>query len=541
MNTLVRGLMTDSFCYICYESLLGASHNENHYSSIKHYQNIVTWMKGRLVAQNIINSRFIGVNLIHTPTVYNNLGSASPFPPLVQRAINLPAVEQLKLSNCYVCNLGFQMQSHKEAHVKEFPHCIMAPMKSEMIKRGLEVEFLTYSRRKKTLTCILCKVKMLNIQTASKHLNEESHIQTLNNWCAKFVMRDLPLEVTRYYYCKICNVFLDGTSDANQHYKEEPHRLRLAQTQRPSNLTLPSSNCVNFLHESPASAPKPVTVCQKSPKTMPNFKDIQLSDFISILASNKTNGESSECVSVKDQLFSEINKLVQTIYYSKTLPLEVSLQYVKKVNEDVKELVKNYQMQESDDVKSEDDVEHKDEISQENEAVENIKFVSETAETIDCTNKGNNFLSKNCQTAEQEAILPRQFDYNVESELVNEKPKTMVEMLLKVESEKSKLMETNPFALEINVLSEIENLLKQINQPKRIAEKILKYLKTFNKSLDQQKFILHEDERRRTSHESLKEPLSPDTHSNISPEMKNLLRNENVLIDSLNHEKEKGD
>ncbi|XP_066158701.1 uncharacterized protein [Euwallacea fornicatus] len=543
MNTPVRGLVTDPFCYILDKNLLGTSNAQDLYRIQNPYQNLAACMKARPVVQNVTNSRFVGVNLIHTPTVYSTLGSLDPMPSLAQRAVNLLAVEQFRRSNCYVCNLGFPMQSYKEAHIKEFPHCIMAPMKSEMIKRGLEVEFLSYSRRKKTLTCTLCNVKMLNTKMASKHLNEESHIQVLNNWCAKFTKRDLPVELTQPYYCKICNVFLDGTTDASWHYKEEPHRLRVAQTRRPSNLTLPSSNIVNFVCESPASEPalSPATARRKPSKPTPNFQGLQLNDFT--LISNETDRENNDCVSVKDQLFNEINKFVQTIYYSKALPLNVSLQYIKKVNEDVKKLIENYQAQEIDCMKSEDSVEDKHELSQEREAVGNIKFVSEAVETIDLMDKEGDLLpEKIVETAEHEAVLSRRCINSVEPKIVNEKPKTIVEMLQQVENEKSKLMDTDSFTMEINVLNEIEDLLKQMNQPKQLAEEILKYLKTFNESLDQEKFIGHDDEGLEcvTSHECLNELRSLDTYSNISPKVKNLLQNQNVLVDSLNDEEQNG-
>lgn len=51
----------------------------------------------------------------------------------------------------------------------------------------------------------------------------------------------------------------------------------------------------------------------------------------------------SKSEAIEAQLFQQVEKLVQTLYFSKTVPFDVALVYLKKINTEVAELEQMYE------------------------------------------------------------------------------------------------------------------------------------------------------------------------------------------------------
>ncbi|XP_066140059.1 uncharacterized protein [Euwallacea fornicatus] len=111
---------------------------------------------------------------------------------------NMALPDPKEMIKCFVCDLDISSRAEKERHVQEFPHRELVMMRSNLIKIGPHF--------------------------VPNHLNGKSHMKKFDAWSKEQSSEKAPLEVdTMWYYCKSCNVSLDGTSDAEKHYKSSNH------------------------------------------------------------------------------------------------------------------------------------------------------------------------------------------------------------------------------------------------------------------------------------------------------------------------------
>ncbi|XP_066140051.1 uncharacterized protein [Euwallacea fornicatus] len=137
---------------------------------------------------------------------------------------NMALPDPKEMIKCFVCDLDISSRAEKERHVQEFPHRELVMMRSNLIKIGTNMKIFHLIKNKGYIICTLCNVVLQGPHFVPNHLNGKSHMKKFDAWSKEQSSEKAPLEVdTMWYYCKSCNVSLDGTSDAEKHYKSSNH------------------------------------------------------------------------------------------------------------------------------------------------------------------------------------------------------------------------------------------------------------------------------------------------------------------------------
>ncbi|XP_066244947.1 uncharacterized protein [Euwallacea similis] len=158
-------------------------------------------------------------NNTHTATT-NDLFKV---PPLLKEPY-MASPESEEIIKCFVCDLDIYSRSEKDQHVQDFPHRELAMMRYNLIKMGIDRKIFNLIKNKGYIICTLCNVVLQESHFVPNHLNGKTHIKKFGAWSKEQLLEKAPLEVdTMWYYCKSCNVRLDGTGDAEKHYESSSH------------------------------------------------------------------------------------------------------------------------------------------------------------------------------------------------------------------------------------------------------------------------------------------------------------------------------
>lgn len=197
---------------------------------------------------------------------------------------------------------------------------------------------------------------------------------------------------------------------------------------------------------------------------------------------------------LKESVYEQLEKLMQTLYYSKKVPYDVSLQYLKKVNKQVEDIVKEHKS-ETPKVDSQINA-----LSQSTSCTSTETFLSATSSTDVAVNNKKlgsetSLASTDINNAQLKVInsLPTQKEtvsqINVPSTVTRSDvpvEKSISNLLSEVIKQKLKVKQQNKDVVEIQVLDEMEILLTEICKEEAPLAEILKCLEKFNKELDEQ-------------------------------------------------------
>lgn len=241
---------------------------------------------------------------------------------------------------CYVCKMEFDSLDNLKAHTTGGVHVKLAGFKSEIVSLGVPyAEYWTQSDD--TYCCTLCNNAQLfgsNTSKLTKHVKGIVHKERLMQWCFEFSTWKCGSVVDpKYFYCKICDVPLVGTSEAEQHYKKLFHLSKAGLFCQTCNVTTSTKKTFKQHKESPQHQEK----LRKGAEAAPTIFSDNCSEIIE--GEDHSLLQEFPNISVKHKVFKEIEKMVNTLYYSKSIPYHLSLEFLKHVNKDIIELVKKYQ------------------------------------------------------------------------------------------------------------------------------------------------------------------------------------------------------
>lgn len=267
----------------------------------------------------------------------------------------------------------------------------------------------------------------------------------------------------------------------------------------------------------------PVAPSQVNNITNPNVKD-NISENKNLLP--KKGEDNNADSKLKESVYEQLEKLIQTLYYSKKVPYDVSLQYLKKVNKQVEDIVKEHK---SETPKDDSQI---NALSQSTSCTSTETFLSATSsinnppatklgsETSLASTSSNNAQLKviNSLPIQKETVSQNNVPSTVtRSDVPNEK--SISNLLSEVVKQKLKVKQENKDVVEIQVLDEMEILLTEIYKEEAPLAEILKCLEKFNEELDEQ-FILKVDTGELVSEQiPIKEKLTNGTNI-IEPDCK---------------------
>ncbi|XP_066245300.1 zinc finger protein 385B-like isoform X2 [Euwallacea similis] len=479
-------------CTLCKIDMFSDQDCQMHFNGKNHLKNFNTWCH----AQNSLKPAVSQLDLKNSNCGLNSINADNKYYTRAEhkRPENVSSVPSSENFKCYLCKMSI-VRSKKNEHVKNFPHADLSVIRTQLIKM-----------EKNAIKCNLCNAIMQTSQVVKSHFEGKGHVKNFNSWYAQQPVEDLcSRSKNKWYYCQVCSLNLDGTSDAANHYEGRSHLKRVAETN-------------------------------------PNFDNLKLEGFVANLTQgnvvqNDLNLEETAKVKppelfLRTQIFNEIEKLVQTLYFSKKVPYEVSLHHLKKINRDVEDIVKKHQKT---NIHSSSEISDDKFVSSEgnDSTVENGFFVIESQDKSVETADNNEETSLNERNPEviiddpetvpemlkivnkeescDKSISSEVNDATVEdeflllelrkqsSETANNSEKvpldekqtkaiiddleTVPEIQRIVEIEKSRFKE-DTCNLEVEILVEVEELLRQIEDPQAPFREILKYLKSFNEVLE---------------------------------------------------------
>lgn len=231
-----------------------------------------------------------------------------------------------------------------------------------------------------------------------------------------------------------------------------------------------------------------------------NLLDIKTWPSLSFGSSNKTqlfpdNSSKSDQKAPDDlraQIFTELEKLVQTLYYSKKLPEQVSLQYLRKINGEVKTLIEKHAKSDSVETsnasskvvvpkdKTVADTSNKTETKE----VKSQAVVKPPAAITDGSTKQINQTETKKVKSPQKEI--KETALKQEPQAISKQDNTFSNLVTKILDEKHRLekagIQSNMKKLE--VINEIMILLMQVSEPKIPLQKVLDCLKKFNEIVE---------------------------------------------------------
>lgn len=192
---------------------------------------------------------------------------------------------------------------------------------------------------------------------------------------------------------------------------------------------------------------------------------------------------------LKQAVFEQMEKLIQTLYYSKKVPYEVSLQYLKKVNKQVEDIVKKHKSEKS---KDEPQI---NALSKSSSCASTETFLSANSSRevlVDIPPPPKLCVASSKTTRSENAQLKVTNSLPVQKETVPAKvisndatvEKSISNLLADVVKRKLEVKQQNKDDVEIQVLDEMEILLTEICKEKAPLTEILKCLEQFNKELD---------------------------------------------------------
>lgn len=236
----------------------------------------------------------------------------------------------------------------------------------------------------------------------------------------------------------------------------------------------------------------PVAPSQINNSTNPKVKD-NISENNNLLPKKGEDNNSK----LKESVYEQLEKLMQTLYYSKKVPYDVSLQYLKKVNKQVEDIVKEHK---SETPKDDSQI---NALSQSTSCTSTETFLSAASSTNVAVNNPpapklgseTSLASTGSNNAQLKVInsLPTQKETvsqnNVPSTVTRSDvpvEKSISNLLSEVVKQKLKVKQQNKDVVEIQVLDEMEILLTEICKEEAPLAEILKCLEKFNKELDEQ-------------------------------------------------------
>lgn len=194
---------------------------------------------------------------------------------------------------------------------------------------------------------------------------------------------------------------------------------------------------------------------------------------------------------LRAQIFTELEKLVQTLYYSKKLPEQVSLQYLKKINGEVKTLIEKHAKPDSVETsnasskvvpkaKTAADTSNKTETKE----VKSQAVVKPPAAVTDgSTNQINKTETKKVKPTEKpikETVLKQ------EPQVISKQDDSFSNLVTKILDEQNRVQkaDTQSNMKKLEVIKEIKILLAQVSEPKLPLQEVLDCLKKFNLIID---------------------------------------------------------
>ncbi|XP_050295721.1 putative autophagy-related protein 11 isoform X1 [Anthonomus grandis grandis] len=272
---------------------------------------------------------------------------------------------------CYICEKNF-LKSERNIHVKSFPHFELELIKQSLVKKGIILNF--WSHYENGFLCKLCDAKITGYSQYEGHFNSVYHKHRLEEWIVSntvtsFKFQPSFIERSKWFYCHICNKSLDGTFNALGHYtgtvhlglaskycnicgfnaiselslashKKEKHYKQSA-VLKSTTFTSPRPANGNQTSSSNSVTSKPSVISSLAIKNLPLLNNPSCSkDNVETLSEQSNLESDNKNKNLKEQVFNQLQKLVQKLYYSKTVPYEYGLEYLKKINKEVDQLSK---------------------------------------------------------------------------------------------------------------------------------------------------------------------------------------------------------
>lgn len=202
------------------------------------------------------------------------------------------------------------------------------------------------------------------------------------------------------------------------------------------------------------------------------------------IATNTDLPNSDNSANIKNEVLMELEKLAQTLYYSKKVPLDEALKYLKKVNDEVLSIIE----------KSEKNISHDKGQSSLQETVENSDVTNETDVSNDPAIVDNNVSQ---EIADQIDFEPDTRDKTLLDETAGKKLgatpkkcKTIEELAVEIAQEMRREQKKIGWEKKVEVLMEIYSLLWYMptsdEKPDFPWQEILNCLKEFNATIERE-------------------------------------------------------
>ncbi|CAG9765588.1 unnamed protein product [Ceutorhynchus assimilis] len=505
INQALSQVVTSTQCKLCEVQITTPAVKSSHFSSRRHKEN-VTLFKNK-VRQSVIS----------------NLADASP--------VNVYIPTEAKPFHCKACSRKFGVKLDLDNHNSTESHlrnvecycsacCLLTPSKQDLwehLKTGTHNSNLValgyppingkYSPFCQTLAiglknqmhadwCFICKAGFRTIKLCIEHYTSLRHEKAAELWFKT--------------YCGMMNApskqEVVNQAKPNQAKPKQSIESKLA----PKLLKLPQKSILHAENQQRAQKQdlqtdlnsKVTKSLEESKPKSPNYCDTatnmtENAQSSIVITATKQEENLDDSGSLKNKVFIEIEKLVQKLYYSKEVPYNVGLNYLKKINKEVDEIIATNNDKKE---KRAFSIELDEAVCSNNNFNQNgfhfTGFTQEKAKPllypvnfenpIDLVNASDTL--ENNVTSSNNQINPE--NNNTEIKASNKKRKrkkptnnkSIPDLLADIISKKQNCKENVD---ELEFLNEIEVLLKQLGNVEEgpLLEDILKCLQGFNKEL----------------------------------------------------------
>ncbi|CAH1127402.1 unnamed protein product [Ceutorhynchus assimilis] len=485
ISQALNKVVTTTQCKLCGVKMDNSSAQKSHLSSKRHKDNVTLFKKKiqQKVSSNLENARPVKVHIPPKAKPFNCKACSRSFGAQPDLDNHNSTESHLRNVECYcsICCLLMQRKADLWEHLKTERH------NSNLATLGYPPINGKYSPFCKTLAngleyrmysdyCYICETKFLTTELSVGHYTSLDHEKAAELWLEK--------------YCNVPSkqeVVSESMPKKSKESKLAPRFLELGQQ--------------NILSENQQQAPKEdlepdlsskvsKSLEESKPKS-PNYCDIATNmteNAQSSIATTATKQENlNDSGSLKNKVFLELEKLVQKLYYSKEVPYNVGLNYLKKINKEVDEIITTNK-----DVKEKLD---EAACSNNNFNLNGFSFTGLTKE-----NAKPLLYPVNFEKPIDLIIVPVTLENNVTP--TNSQINPEIEASKKTHNRKKSTNNKNISDLlsdtiskkqnckenvdELELLNEIEVLLKQLGnvEEEPLLEDILKCLQGFNEQLD---------------------------------------------------------
>ncbi|KAH1015195.1 uncharacterized protein LOC109533950 isoform X1 [Dendroctonus ponderosae] len=355
----IQKVCTSLFCQLCDVKITSLSVERSHYSCKRHLEEVALY-RSELLREWSTKKAQISLYSVKATNAgitasKKSLQAVGSDQYEIPKRINSPGPSVA--NQCSVCNTSFSAEHDFKEHMQMYPHQQLAKLKSDLVKKGILNEYWTVDANGYVICCI-CNAQLQTSNSMQLHMNTNRHNQMFQFWCSLFTAD----KTDEQFYCKTCNTKLHGASEAKKHYStdvhirhaqnisatssiQQKHEVKVSSANHdPPTPTLPPERTDKHHEDNSMTNPKKPSFC--SPELGANqVKDTATNNSI-VCNTKSPDTKTEECreplslSKLKQEVFNELDRLVQKLYYSNTVPYIVSLEYLKRINREVDELAK---------------------------------------------------------------------------------------------------------------------------------------------------------------------------------------------------------